>query len=394
MNILFFTSTIPDSHIGGVEAVTRKLMQIFERSGHQVYGISKFPVQDSTCSVEKFVTFPEHSEWVASEKNITFAKSFCEEKDIDIIINNAVHHEFVLLGNVLRSEKIKVISCWHSASAILMANIKDRFSGILYNKGLTRCIQLLKFLMTLPVNLTSSRAWMQKKFYEMYKYSDACVLLSSAFIDEFVKIGRISNSERIYAIPNPMELNTNINTDNRKKAVLWLGRMEFEAKRPDRMLKIWRQVQANNPDWELWMCGDGPAKASLETYCIKRKIKNVKFCGKVNSSEIYPHVSIFCMTSSYEGFPMVIVESLSKHIPIIAFSSFATLFELCVNHKNSIFIPPFSIKRYAKELDTLMRDSEKRQKLSSFDNSYLNKFSWETIGKQWENLFKKLKGEK
>ena len=41
-----------------------------------------------------------------------------------------------------------------------------------------------------------------------------------------------------------------------------------------------------------------------------------------------------------------------------------------------------------------MRDSEKRQKLSSFDNSYLNKFSLESIGKQWENLFKKLKGEK
>ena len=392
MNILFFTSTIPDVRAGGVESVTLKLRKIFQDAGHNVYGLCKFPAKDSTYSAGNFFIFPDTDGRVISEKNILFARNFCREKDIDIIINNAVHHEFILLGQELRSEKIKVISCWHSAPDILSADMRDRYVGILYNKGIKKYSQLLKYLIKSPLNFVSSRSWFRKKFYEMYEFSDACVLLFQAFFDDFKRIAQIRDMDKLCAIPNPINYKGYMDNREKKEIILWLGRMEFSAKRPDLMLKVWPRVGAGNPDWELWMCGDGPAKQLLEEYCIRKKIRNIKFLGQVKAEEIYPQASVFCMTSSYEGFGMVAVEAVAHRLPIVAFN-YPVLSELAVDGGNSIFIPPFSIKRFARSLDELMKSPDKRNSMANFDQSYLEKFSPDQVRKQWELLFERLKAK-
>lgn len=392
MNILFLTASIPAATSGGVEAVTLKLQAIFRNAGHNVFGIAKYPTEG--VELDNFYTLPEPV-WADREKNLSFASRVCEENKIDIIINNGCSHDLLLLARFLRSEKIRVISCFHNDPDTVKAQLLDHFSGILHDhtkKGyLLRCLkELIKF----PFNYYYNKKWMQKKYWEMYHYSDACVLLSDHFKKKFADIGKLSDTEKLTSIGNPVHIvydKKQSETTENKKVVLWLGRMVYLQKRPDRMLKIWEIVHAENQDWELWMCGDGAAKESLEKRCKKRNIKNVRFLGNVKSEEIYPQVSVFCMTSSYEGFPMVIAETLSQHIPIIAFSSFAPLSELCIDCKNAIFIPPFSIKRFACSLDELMKSSDNRNSMANYDQSYLDKFSPDHVRKQWEALFERLK---
>ena len=89
---------------------------------------------------------------------------------------------------------------------------------------------------------------------------------------------------------------------------------------------------------------------------------------------------------------MVAVEAVAHRLPIVAFN-YPVLSELAVDGGNSIFIPPFSIKRFARSLDELMKSPDKRNSMANFDQSYLEKFSPDQVRKQWELLFERLKAK-
>jgi len=392
MNILFLTSTVPVSTAGGIEAVTLQLCQIFRQAGHKVFVLSKFPALDIQNSPENFYVLPNREQNAVSPDNLSFAGKLCADKKIDIVINNGIHHDLVHLGHELKSSHIIVISCWHSDPYTQIKAVGDRLAGVWFsNAGIKRWSETLKVLCKMPVNYASSLTWLQKKYREMYDFSDACVLLSSNHIKAFSRIAKLKDIQRIYTIPNPAKLPSSPEMEQKKrKIVLWLGRMDFISKRPDRMLLVWQKVQPENPDWDLWMCGEGPARCPIENYCRQNNIRNVKFYGRVDSSKIYSQSSIFCLTSSCEGFGLVVTEAISHKIPVIAFS-YPALYDIAVEGENSIFVPPFSIKKYADALNDLMQNNEKRIAMANCDRSYLQRFSGECIGKQWEDLFRKLK---
>ena len=61
-------------------------------------------------------------------------------------------------------------------------------------------------------------------------------------------------------------------------------------------------------------------------------------------------VLIFCMTSNYEGFPMVLLEAMQFGCVPIAFKSFESLDDIIINHNNGYQITPFDIYEYINSL--------------------------------------------
>lgn len=49
----------------------------------------------------------------------------------------------------------------------------------------------------------------------------------------------------------------NIINHKKGKKILWCGRLDFSAKRVDRIIDIWEELAPKNPDWELIVIGDG-----------------------------------------------------------------------------------------------------------------------------------------
>ena len=88
---------------------------------------------------------------------------------------------------------------------------------------------------------------------------------------------------------------------------------------------------------------------------------------------------------------MVILESIRQKLPVIVFQCCAALSDIAVDGGNSVFVPPFSIRRFARELDDLMKNQDRRTAMENYDQSYLGKFCSEQVRLQWENLFKRLK---
>lgn len=170
---------------------------------------------------------------------------------------------------------------------------------------------------------------------------------------------------------------------------MYVGRLCQQAKRPDRLICIWKKVYRNNPNWKLIVVGDGELKQQLIKYCVNQRIENIEFIGQTDPNPFYREASILCVTSTYEGFPLVINEALSYNVIPIAFKSFEAVSDLISNGENGYLIKPFDLKEYANCLNKLMHSETLQNQMRSFITKRFDsqKYSVNTITNQWYTIF-------
>lgn len=176
---------------------------------------------------------------------------------------------------------------------------------------------------------------------------------------------------------------------SKKRQLLYVGRITKGEKRPDRLLKIWSFLYKKYPKWNLMIVGDGEQRPILE-----RKAKNmerVNFVGFSDPVPYYKESAIFCMTSNFEGFPMVLPEAMSFGVVPLAFDSFPAVSDIIIDNKNGFLIPPFSIKQYVKKIEILINNDSIRQEMAQEGVKMVQNYSVENIVRQWEILFYRLK---
>ena len=100
-------------------------------------------------------------------------------------------------------------------------------------------------------------------------------MLSNAFIEPLIKYARIKDSANITAIGNPVTIPVDLfcfDLKNKKKQILYVGRMDFENKRVNRIVEAWEGIADRHKDWELVLVGDGPHKSLLQEYVAQQHI--------------------------------------------------------------------------------------------------------------------------
>jgi len=141
------------------------------------------------------------------------------------------------------------------------------------------------------------------------------------------------------------------------------------------------------PDWSLKIVGDGEEKATVMKLAENMKLKNVYFEGYQNPIKYYEEAAIFCMTSAYEGFGMVLIEAMAYKTVPIAFNSFLSVTDIIVHNSNGILVKPFDKNEYVNEICKLIEDSSYREKLSREAQRSVKRFASDEIINDWFSLF-------
>lgn len=233
---------------------------------------------------------------------------------------------------------------------------------------------------------------LSRKIIKQLKYNDYLVLLSKYFKNDLVKLIGEKNKSKILSISNPLSFNVrpeSIKLNEKENQILYVGRFDSLQKRPDRLLEAWKLIQSHISDWQLILIGDGEQKIYLKKFIESNNLKNVTLKGFTDPTKYYYKSKILCLTSSYEGFGMVLTEAQQYGVVPIAFESYESIHDIIINERNGILIKPFSIKDYAKTLLHLMNDSSYRNYLAENALKDSQKFSLDEIGSQWLKLFQK-----
>jgi glycosyltransferase involved in cell wall biosynthesis len=130
---------------------------------------------------------------------------------------------------------------------------------------------------------------------------------------------------------------------------------------------------------ELWIVGDGPEKEDLQAVVKNLKIENqVKFWGwQKNPEDFYNQADIFLLTSYSEGWPLVIVESAQRGLPIIM-TDVGSAGELVINDVSGLVVPIGDVDALTKALKNLINDEKLREKLGTTVKEKANELlSWE-----------------
>jgi glycosyltransferase involved in cell wall biosynthesis len=221
------------------------------------------------------------------------------------------------------------------------------------------------------------------------RYSTAVVTLT----DKDVTNWKVNLNCRcmILSIPNPSPF-PRITPDEtaRKPIVLSIGRLTSQ-KGFDRLLEGWAKITGRTEKiWELHIIGSGELKGYLEEIIDLLNLNSVKMINATKDIQHhYKEASIYCMTSRFEGFPMVLIEAQSFGLPVICYDCPTGPAEI-INPQNGILVPDGDEDVLLQSLLHLMENKSKRLAMGkhAFENS--SKFHIDAITGQWIALLNRI----
>lgn len=230
-----------------------------------------------------------------------------------------------------------------------------------------------------------------RRYRETIRKADRYVTLCEEYRQEIIdtlglksdlhgKLKAIGNSER------PVET---VKME-KKKQVIYVGRLSFPDKRVDRLIEIWRMVCSKVSGWELLIIGDGEERQNLEQAAAG--MTNVRFIGAVsNVQPYYDDAAVLCLTSASESWGFILTEAQSNGVIPIAFDCSAGVHHLLApSGTNGILVSPGDLEGYARELTALLNDDEKRRRMQLSVIEKAQEYSMEKVGRKWLDLFSEL----
>lgn len=375
--------TQPNPQKGGAEKVSYMLADYFEKNGLSVYFISLH--RDDNFNHNKLFFLPIEKTFY-NENNISFLKKIIKDERINfLIVTHPESPDMISLALTHLDAEIKIILHYHNSPF-----------GIHYKIHAIEKYQLFFPKLGIFIGLFYNKYKHKiNRFYKrIVKCSDCTVMLANAYIKELEFFCGSMCYKKLLSISNPfvaVDLNHNV---QKKKQILYVGRLDENQKYLSLLFKVWGKIQKQLPNWNLIIIGDGSSAAQYHSIVKIQNLKNVTFTGFTDPKSYYEESSIFVMTSRFEGFPMSLVEAMQYGCVPVLFNSFAAVEEIVDNNKSGIVVPAFNLDRYCKALLFLANHPEEREKMKNNALNRVKDWSVEKVGEKWLNLFNKLWNKK
>lgn len=385
MNIVFFHNNGIVPTLGGISRITDILGTLFASKGNNIWYIG---AQDKHKGqlYRKWQSFlPSPNLFV--EENVNYLVDFVKKHKVDAIINQFAldPRSSQFLAHCKTRVNFMLVSCIHNSILTPVMNGAYLKEYVLKKKGFNLLFLLMKtrFVTSIMTSIYISKH--RKRYLDIVHNSDRIVVLCDGQESELNQMCGESFPKKVKVIPNCIDTSI-VNPQNKGKIVLWVGNFDYAIKRPDNMLQIWKFVEDKNSDWELQMLGDGPSWNEMKALANCLSLKRVCFLGRVCPEEYYKKASILCVTSVHESFSLVTVEAQRVGCIPILNNSFRPAPMLVKDGYNGYLIPPFNNIAFAKTLDSLMRDSELRGRMSKNAIESVKRFSLDTVYIQWMSM--------
>lgn len=378
--------------IGGTEVVTSILAKKFVDQKHKVcIACLNTPQKNMLERLDKRIKVYPLNGYNTSHSNKVCLRSILINDKIDIIINQwgLPFIPIKLIKKANRGIACKIISVYHNDPK---ANAKILDCVIKKEKSTNKLVQ--KFYGIKKIIYTYITSCSMKY---VYKNSDQFVILSQSFVNNFMKFTKLKVVNKLTVITNPITLSTDnyiFNAERKQKEIIYVGRIDYNQKRVNRIISIWKQLYKKYPDWSLKIIGDGPEKNNLEKEAKLENIENISFEGFKNPTQYYKDASIILLTSEYEGFGLVVVEAMQFGVVPVVYGSYDAINDIITEQEDGFIIPPvknhFNQDLMIQRIKELMENESIRIEMAEKAIINSKKFSIDNIYTDWNNLFTSL----
>lgn len=195
---------------------------------------------------------------------------------------------------------------------------------------------------------------------------------------------------KVICIPNPAMYEQVVVApyEKRELVVLAVGRLTYQ-KGFDLLMDAWERVIPSHPEWKLIVCGDGEDEQVLKAKAAQMITAGyVQFIpANLNVQAYYNQASIYCMSSRFEGLPMVLIEAQTFGLPIVSFDCNTGPSEVISHGVNGYLCKPEDVNDLAAQLSSLMSDALSRAAFSQNAIASAQRFNKRSIRESWLHLF-------
>lgn len=220
------------------------------------------------------------------------------------------------------------------------------------------------------------------------RYADVVVTLTERDKEIWKEKLKVINTNMI-AIPNPTPYENIVNEPQQSfKTVLSVGRLTYQ-KGFDYLIEAWALVCEKHRDWQLVIVGSGEDELQLKQKAQALNMEsNIKFFGPTKEIDsFYRKASFYCMSSRFEGLPMVLLEAQAYGLPIVSFNCDTGPAEVVKQGYNGILVECFDTLKLADALNEMIAMNSKKYHeacLNSIHN--IEKYALENIIFKWQEI--------
>ena len=226
--------------------------------------------------------------------------------------------------------------------------------------------------------------WSRNLLGHLKKLDRMVVLTDNAFKDW-------PELNNVVKIPDALPFKIDSQSEQSSKRVISIGRYAYD-KGNDLLLQAWSIIEKEFTDWTLDIYGNGnkePYIRLIEELGIDKT--RCHLYGPTNDvMKEYLSSSIFLLPSRFEGFGLVIIESMACGVPVVSFDCENGPRSIMTDGEEGYLVPAFNVDLFADRLKKLMSDEGLRKRMGEKGQKKSQCYHIDSIGKQWEHLFDEL----
>lgn len=214
---------------------------------------------------------------------------------------------------------------------------------------------------------------------------DALVLLTQRDADSWTE------ARKTVVIPNSVPFFPPTASSLSNKQVIMVARYNV-AKGYEYIVEAWKSVHERHPDWVLNVYGSGELHDDVvqwiqqchlsSSILLHEPVDDIMAC--------YMQSSICVMSSRYEAFPMVLLESMACGVPCVSFDCPHGPRNIISNGEDGLLVEYLNPKALADGICRLIEDEPLRRRMGTNARTNIRRFSREKVMGQWDELFKSL----
>ncbi|MFH6840057.1 glycosyltransferase [Providencia sp. 2024EL-00732] len=283
---------------------------------------------------------------------------------------------------LLKDKKIKKILIFNHELALVAYLVKK----ITFND--TKLITRLNN--TLSIAIKSKKKSYQIVITTMmklfYRHLDFYIFQSTGIKEDTIKNYNVSRDYKIINNPIGTVLSVKEKSQSKTKELLYIGRLVPQKNVID-ILKAIKLLIRNDIKVHLSIVGDGIDSYKLNQYCENEKIENhVTFHGyQKRTSSFYSQADLTILSSINEGFPNVLLESLSHLTPVVSYDTPSGPKEIIQKGVNGFLVPYMDYHELANFIELALNHEWSTQKISKS----IAKYNISHIVNEYKDVFKK-----
>ncbi|MEU5876821.1 glycosyltransferase family 4 protein [Spirillospora sp. NPDC047279] len=236
------------------------------------------------------------------------------------------------------------------------------------------------------MNLGSYHPVVRAEIARSYRRLDALAVLTERSRADYAD-ALAGSPVRITCIPNALPELAGGPSRRDAKVLLAAGRLTRQ-KGFDLLIRAYEPLAREFPDWTLRVFGSGAHRGAL-----KRQIAEAGLGERVVLSPRTPHLaeemtraSVYVLSSRFEGLPLVVIEAMSKALPVVAFDCPTGPAELITNGVDGLLVPAGNVEELTATLRKVMADEALRHRLGDQARRSSQAYDPPLVATRWHDL--------